>query len=155
MIFDFSKLRKKRLTVLPYAQKEVHLCWVVNQPWHTVLWTQFERPSLHPHVDKLRPQTNSHCFDQFSAPANLERKSWCPKNRKKKIDVCICSVKKGEENSQSGLSELGMPGVPWQRPDFDRSVRTATANLSQARSNILPQIFWPVVSYKSVLKPKI
>ena len=33
--------------------------------------------------------------------------------------------------------------------------RGATANLSQARPNILPQFFLPVVSYKSVLKPKI
>ena len=36
-----------------------------------------------------------------------------------------------------------------------RHFRGATVNLSQARPNILPQFFLPVVSYKSVLKPKI
>ena len=35
------------------------------------------------------------------------------------------------------------------------TIRDATASLSQARPNILPRFFWLVVSYKSVLKPKI
>ena len=38
--------------------------------------------------------------------------------------------------------------LTWSKP------RDATANSSQARLNILPQFFWPVVSYKSILNPK-
>ena len=60
----------------------------------------------------------------------------------------------------------GFSDIFSQAPNYSRKLcvngspsqttfRAATANLNLARSNILPQIFWPIVPYKSVLKPKI